>query len=183
MGTENLQKIQDSVQYLRENIDFVSAIFNNLVGYAIVAADFDGNIIAYNEGAHQIFGYTPAEVIGTKNIGSFFPGEFIAEGRFEQVVSELLGKGPYSWKGEKVRKDGSRFPAQTVLTLAKDKNSKVVGLIEIVQDLAESKRAEEALQSSDANLRKVINKNADSLIIVDRNGVVCFANPAAEALF
>lgn len=82
-----------------------------------------------------------------------------------------------------MRKDGRRFPAQVLLALSKDKNSKVVGFIEIVQDLTEGKRAEEMLQSSEANLRKVIEKNADSLIIVDGNGVVCFVNPAAEALF
>ena len=49
-STDNL--IQDRIQYLRENTDFASAVFDSLVGYAIIAADFDGNIIAYNEGAH-----------------------------------------------------------------------------------------------------------------------------------
>ena len=55
--------IQDRIQYLRDNTDFVSTVFDSLIGYAIVAADFDGNIIAYNEGAHQSYGY-PASVCG-----------------------------------------------------------------------------------------------------------------------
>jgi len=59
---------QDRIQYLRENTDFVSAVFDSLVGYAIVAADFDGN-----KGAHQIYGYTSEEIIGRKNIDIFFP--------------------------------------------------------------------------------------------------------------
>ena len=46
----------------------------------------------------------------------------------------------------------------------------------------EKRRAEEALRQSEANFRNVIIKNADGIIIVDRNGVVCFVNPAGESL-
>jgi len=41
--------IQDRIKYLRDNTDFVTALFESLIGYAIIAADFDGNVIAYNE--------------------------------------------------------------------------------------------------------------------------------------
>ena len=64
---------QDRIQYLRENTDFVSAVFESLVGYAIATADFDGDIIAYNKVAHQIYGYTPEEIIGRKNSDIFSP--------------------------------------------------------------------------------------------------------------
>jgi len=175
--------IQDRINYLRDNTDFVLTLFESLIGYAIIAADFDGNIIAYNEGARQIYGYAPEEIIGKENIEVFFPKDFIEAGKLENIINEIIVKERFSYEGEKVRKDGSRFPAQVLLTLTKDKNSKVVGFIEIVQDLTESKRAEEVLQSREANLRKIIEKNADCIIIVDRNGVVRFANPAAEALF
>jgi PAS domain S-box-containing protein len=175
--------IQDRINYLRENTDFGSALFESLIGCAIIAADFDGNIIAYNEGARHIYGYAPEEIIGKQSLEIFFSKDFIEAGKLENIIEELIGKERFSYEGEKVRKDGRRFPAQILLTLTKDKNSKPVGIIEIVQDLTESKRAEEVLQSSEAYLRKIIEKNADCIIIVDRNGVVCFVNPAAEALF
>ena len=175
--------IQDRISYLRENTDFGSALFESLIGYAIIAADFDGNIIAYNEGARRIYGYAPEEIIGKQSIEIFFPKGFIEAGKLPQLISELISKERVPYEGEMVRKDSSRFPAQILLTLTKDKNSKVVGFIEIVQDLTESKRAEEVLQSSEAYLRKIIEKNADGIIIVERNGVVCFTNPAAEALW
>jgi len=66
------QLIQDRIRDLRENTDFVSTLFESLVGYAIIAADFDGNIIAYNEGARQIYGYAPEEIIG-KKYGDILP--------------------------------------------------------------------------------------------------------------
>ena len=178
-----MRLIDERINYLHENTDFIRTLFEGLIGYAIIAADFDGNIIAYNEGARQIYGYAPEEIIGKENIEVFFPKGFIEAGKLPQLISELISKERVSYEGEKVRKDGSRFPAQVLLTLTKDKNSKVVGFIEIVQDLTESKRAEEVLQLSEANLRKIIEKNADCIIIVDRNGMVRFVNPAAEALF
>jgi PAS domain S-box-containing protein len=141
-STNNL--IQDRIQYLRENTDFISAVFDSLIGYAIIAADFDGNIIAYNEGAHQIYGYTPEEVIGSKNIEIFFPEGFIKEGKLQNIVSELVGKGRFNCEGEKLKKDGSRFPANILFTLTKDKNGQIVGFVEIVQDLTEQKQAEQA---------------------------------------
>jgi PAS domain S-box-containing protein len=147
--------IQDRIKYLRENTDFVSAVFDSLIGYAIVAADFDGNIIAYNEGAHQIYGYTPEEVIGRRNIESFFPGEFTAAGGFQQAVSELLEKGRFACAGEKVRKDGSVFPAQILFTLTRDKNGQIVGFVEIVEDLTERKRAEEATREARENAARI----------------------------
>ena len=175
--------IQDRIQYLRENTDFISTVFDSLIGYAIVAADFDGNIIAYNKGAHRIYGYAPEEIIGRKNIECFFTGEFIAECRFQQVVSEILEKGRFSFEGEMLRKDGSRFPAQILFTLTRDRSGQIVGFVEIVQELTAQKQAEALVKESEARFRRIIENNADGMLIVDREGIISFANPAAEALF
>ncbi|MBA3036256.1 MAG: PAS domain S-box protein [Desulfobacterium sp.] len=147
--------INDRIKYLRENTDFVSAVFDSLIGYAIIASDFDGNIIAYNEGAHHIYGYVPDEVIGRKNIEVFFPVEFIAQGRFQMVVSELLEKGRVACEAEKVRKDGSIFPARILFTLTTDKNGRNVGFVEIAEDLTERKLAEELTQQARENAARV----------------------------
>ena len=61
MKDDSQQLIQDRIRELRDNTDFVSTLLESLIGYAIIAADFDGNIIAYNEGARQIYGYNPEE--------------------------------------------------------------------------------------------------------------------------
>lgn len=145
--------VQERIRDLRENTDFLSTVFESLVSYAIIAADFDGNIIAFNEGARQIYGYAPEEVIGKHNIDIFFPDDFIKAGKLQQVIDDLIAKGRYSYEGEKVRKNEKRFPAQVLFTLTKDKNGKVVGLIEIVEDLAERKRAEEQLKNAYGELR------------------------------
>ena len=153
MRGDSEQLIQERIKDLRENTDFVNTLLESLVGYAIISADFDGNIIAFNEGAQQIFGYTPDEVIGRQNIDIFFPEDYVQEGRLEQAINDLIGQGRFSYEGEKVRKSGERFPAQVLFTLTKDKNGKMVGFIEIVEDLTERKHAEETRQQ--VQLQKV----------------------------
>jgi two-component system cell cycle sensor histidine kinase/response regulator CckA len=166
MGKDSgVDLIQERVKYLRENMDFVSTLFDSLIDYAIIASDFDGNIIAYNEGAKQIYSYAPEEIIGKENIEIFFPREFIEAGRLQQLISDLIVKEQVSYKGEKVRKDGSRFPAQILLTITKDKNSKVVGFIEIVQDLTEQKRAKEVLCDVEERFSKAFRANPDAMTI------------------
>jgi PAS domain S-box-containing protein len=164
MESEN-NLIQDRIQYLRDSTDFVSAIFDSLVGYAIIAADFDGNIIAYNEGAHQIYGYAPAEVIGKKLIESFFPEEFIRAGGLEHIFSELIEKGRVSCESEMSRKDGTRFPAHLLFTITRDKNHQVVGFVEIAQDLTEQKKAQrvEQLERELSSLTKLSSAPATSV--------------------
>jgi PAS domain S-box-containing protein len=158
--------IKQRIQYLREKTDFVSAVFDSLVGYAIVAADFDGNIIAYNEGAHQVYGYAPAEAIGRKNIDGFFPETFIKAGGLERIIAELLEKGRVSCEGEMLRKDGSRFPANLLFTITRDKNGQIVGFVEIVQDLTEQKQAEETarqLHIKQLQLRQLEQERAEAI--------------------
>jgi len=143
MKETSQQLVQDRIRELRENTDFVNTLLESLVGYAVIAADFDGNVIAFNEGARQIYGYAPEEVIGQQSIEIFFPEDFIEAGKLQQIIDDLIGKARFSYEGEKVRKNGERFPAQILFTLTKDKSGKVVGFIEIVEDLTERKQAEE----------------------------------------
>ena len=161
------QLIQDRIKELRENTDFVNSLLESLVGYAIIAADFDGNIIAYNQGAYQIYGYAPEEVIGKQTIEIFFPRDFIEAGKLQEIIDYLIEKGRFSYEGEKVRKNRERFPAQILFTLTKDKFSKVVGFIEIVADLSERKKAEVRLKESESKFRAIFDNMTDGMAIAD----------------
>jgi PAS domain S-box-containing protein len=174
--------IQDRIKDLRENTDFVSTLFDNLTGYAIIAADFDGNILAYNEGARQIYGYTPQEVIGKQSFDIFFPQDFTKAGELEKIIANLLENSLFSYEGEKVRKGGERFQAQIQLTVTKNFKDQVVGFIEIVEDITEQKRMKAALQSVQESFRDIVIKNDAGILVVDENGIVRFLNPAVESL-
>jgi PAS domain S-box-containing protein len=147
MSEDGSGLIRERIQDLWENTDFTSTLFGSLTGYAVIAADFDGNVIAYNEGARQIYGYAPDEVSGRRNIESFFPPDFVEAGHFQQAVDVLLATGRFAYEGVKVRKEGTHFPARVLFTLTKDRSGKVVGFVEIVEDLTERRQAEEDLRS------------------------------------
>jgi len=174
--------IRDRIRDLRENTNFSMTLFESLVGYAIVAADFDGNIIAYNEGACQIYGYKSEEVIGKHNIEILFPKDFIEQGKLQQVINNLIGEEKYAFEGEGIRKNGTKFPAQILLTLTKDKDGRVIGLIEIAQDLTERKRAEEmaALRRSEEHFRSLIENASDIITVLNGDGTVRYQSPSVE---
>jgi len=155
MKDDSEQLIQERILDLRENTDFVSTLFESLIGYAIIAADFDGNVIAYNEGARHIYGYAPQEIIGKQNIEIFFPKDFIETGGLEQKIADLIENERSSYEGEMIRKNGERFPAQILFTLTNDHSGKVVGFIKIVSDLTERVRAEAAEAQAQANAVRV----------------------------
>ena len=88
--TSVIDLTQERIRDLCENTDFVSTLFESLIGYAIIAADFDGSIIAYNEGAHLIYGYAPEEIIGKQNIEIFFTKGFTEAGGLRAIVDNLM---------------------------------------------------------------------------------------------
>ncbi|MCJ7748837.1 MAG: PAS domain S-box protein, partial [Desulfobacterales bacterium] len=175
--------IQGRIKYLHENTDFVLALFESLIGYAIIAADFDGNIIAYNEGARQIYGYAPEDLIGKQSTEIFFPKDFIEAGKLENITGELIGKERVSYEGENVREDGRRFPAQILLTLTKDKNGKVVGFIGVVQDITDRKRTEEQLLNAAQQWRITFDSISDMVCLLDMEGKILRCNKAMAGLF
>lgn len=149
--------IKDRIKKLWQESDFTSALFESLVGYAIVAADFDGNILAFNEGARQIYGFSPGEVIGKMTIDAFFPPDFVSSGRLEEFMARLITDGASTFEGDNVKKDGTLFPTHILCALTKDKDGGVVGFIEIIEDLTERKAADAELEKYSAHLEELVD--------------------------
>ena len=179
---DSIQQVKSNIRDLWESTDFMDTVFNGLTGYAIVAADFDGNILAYNEGARLIYGFAPEEVVGKKSIVTFFHEDFIAEGKLDNLISTLIKNKQVSFEGEQVRKTGEKFPAQILFTATESSSKGFIGLVAMIEDITLRKRAEEDLHKSEARFRQMIRENVDGVIIVGNDGSVRFANPAAAHL-
>jgi PAS domain S-box-containing protein len=154
MEIESGQLIQERIKELHENTDFVFTLFESLRGYAIIAADFDGNVIAYNEGAREIFGYSPSEIVGKQNIEVFFTEDFIEAGKLQQIINDLIEGKSLSCNVEMARKNGERFTAKNLFVMTKDKSGRVVGFIEIAEDITER------LQFEDTKKQQVMELEA-----------------------
>jgi two-component system, NtrC family, sensor kinase len=139
---------RDCLRYLLEDTDLVTIVFDSIEAFGVVVADFDGSIIAFSAGAEKIYGLRTEEVVGRRSVGSLFCDGFVAEGRFERMVSDLLVNGRLARDVEKIRGDGSHFPARIVWSLLRDKGGKMIGFVELTEDLTERRRADEATEQA-----------------------------------
>src|SRR6266699_4457371 len=101
--------------------------------YAIYLLDPIGNIVTWNSGAEKIKQYTADEIIG-KNFACFYTPEDVAAGKPQRNLRESVRKGRICDQGLRVRKDGSTFHAEVVLTALRDRVGEIRGF---------SKRSEE----------------------------------------
>jgi PAS domain S-box-containing protein len=112
--------------------------------YAIFMLDPGGFIITWNAGAERLKGYSPDESIG-RHFSVFYPPEDIARGKPQKELKTALAEGRLEDEGWRVRKDGSVFWANVIITAIRDDTGRLVGFAKITRDLTERKRAETAL--------------------------------------
>lgn len=113
--------------------------------YAIVMLDPEGRLVSWNEGAQRIKGYQAEEVIG-KHFSIFYTKEDIASGKPEAELKAAATQGRFEDEGWRVRKDGSRFWANVIITALRDKDGILRGFGKVTRDLTERKQAEETLR-------------------------------------
>lgn len=102
--------------------------------YAIYTLDADGYIKSWNQGAQRIKGYTFKEIIG-KHFSIFYSQEEIEKGKPWEALKIADKKGRYEEEGEKVKKDGSKFWANVVITPLRDRMGKLYGFSKITRDM------------------------------------------------
>ena len=128
--------------------------------YAIFMLDPDGHIVSWNEGAERIKGYTADEIIG-QHFSRFYPSEDIQRGKPMDKLKVAAAEGRSEDEGWRVRKDGSRFWANVVITAMRDKAGTLRGFSKVTRDLTEQKRAEGAIKKYNEQL-EAANKELEA---------------------
>ena len=119
---------------------------------AIIMLDPEGRVVSWNHGAERIKGYAAAEIMG-KHLSTFFTEEDVRADKPGQELQAAAEHGQFAGEAWRVRKDGSRFFANIVLTAIKGPDGKLEGFAKITRDVTERMRAQEALQAANANLQ------------------------------
>ncbi|GAA4548276.1 PAS domain-containing sensor histidine kinase [Amycolatopsis samaneae] len=107
---------------------------HNVVDYAIFTTDVRGFVVSWNAGAERIKGYRADEIIG-QHFSVFYPPEETADGKPEAELAAAAAEGRFEEEGWRLRKDGSRFWANSVLTAVRDERGEIVGFGKVVRDL------------------------------------------------
>lgn len=141
---------------LRRNHQQLSSIMESVRDYAIYLLDEDGCIVTWSPGGERIKGYTEQEILG-RHFSVFFTDEDV-ERRTPWDLLRMAGeRGRIEQEGWRLRKDGSRFWADSILTAIRDSSGAVTGYAKVTRDFTDRKRAEESimLQLSSALLANV----------------------------
>jgi PAS domain S-box-containing protein len=148
--------------------------------YALLILDPEGFIVTWNRGAEAITGWTAEEIIG-QHFSRFYPEESIAT---ELPERELLGAGKdgrYEDEGWRVRKDGTRFWANVIITALRDEDGELIGYAKVTRDLTERRRHEETLRHNETRFRTLIEGVRDyAIFMLDPAGRVATWNTGAQ---
>jgi PAS domain S-box-containing protein len=110
--------------------------------YAIYMLDPNGNVVTWNTGAQKIKGYSAEEIVG-KNFACFYTAEDVAADKPQRNLREAARRGHIRDQGIRVRKDGSTFEAEIVLTALCDAKGNIRGYSKVTRDITDQIRTRE----------------------------------------
>ena len=165
----------------------------------LLVIGLDGTIQRVNQAAVELLGYKRDELIGASG-GLIFKGR---EGVLFLFLHSRIKGVIRGVESNLVTKDGRDVPVALSAAVMRDDDGEVQGVVALAQDLSEQKRTEEELRKADdslefeisqrqtvvtqleatkANFSSIVEKTNDAILILDKEGIVLFANPAAEVL-
>ncbi len=199
--TRDLTARKQAEETLRRSEERFRLLVEGAKDYAIFLLDPQGNVASWNAGAERIKGYKAEEIIG-QHFSRFYPQEALDRGWPAHELTVAKAEGRFEDEGWRVRKDGTKFWANVVITALHDEGGNFLGYSKITRDLTERKRSEENARRlvEEAAARRMAEENArivqeqkerlhvtlasigDAVISTDAEGRVDFLNPAAEKL-
>jgi PAS domain S-box-containing protein len=171
-----------SVHKLQEVEQHFTELVSSVQDHAIFLLNPDGIVISWNAGAQRIKGYAAGEIIG-QPFTRFYPQEAIDRAWPQEELRRAAANGRFEDEGWRVRKDGSLFWANVVITAVRTDEGQLRGFLKITRDLTERKQAEEKLRQSEERLRLMIESVRDyAIFVLDTEGHVATWNPGAERI-
>jgi PAS domain S-box-containing protein len=175
-------EVREVVEAARRTEDRMRLMVDAVRDYAIFMLDPDGRIISWNTGAHRIQGYNASEIIG-RHFSIFYTEDAKRSGHPEEELRKAKADGRYEEEGIRVRKDGSRFWANVVITAVHDDYGRHIGFSKVIRDFTERKAAEETLRQSEERFRVLVESVRDyAIFMLDPNGIIASWNAGAQRI-
>ena len=154
---------------LRESEERFRLVVEGVMDYAILMLDPEGRVSSWNSGAARIKGYQAEEIIG-QHFSKFYPPEALAIGKPARELVETLARGHFEDEGWRVRKDGSLFYANVLITAIYDSSGRHRGFGKVTRDITESNRARERLRESEERFRRAFDSAPIGMALVSPEG-------------
>jgi PAS domain S-box-containing protein len=167
---------------LRRSEERFRLLVESVRDYAIFMLDPDGLILTWNAGAERFKGYQASEIIG-QHFSRFYPAEALARGLPARELKVARETGVFEDEGRRVRKDGSSFWANVVITAIRNASGDLIGFSKVTRDLTQRRAHEEELRRSEERFRLLVEGVADyAIFMLDPNGRIVTWNLGAERI-
>jgi hypothetical protein len=150
--------------------------------YAIFMLNPQGIVETWNAGAASIKGYSAEEIIG-RHFSVFYPPDSTKRGLPEAELRGAMMQGRFEDEGWRLRKDGSRFWANVIITAVRNASGHLIGFSKITRDLTERRRYEDDLRKSEERFRLLVDGVTEyAIMTLDSEGFVTSWNAGAERI-
>ncbi|HZU83242.1 MAG TPA: PAS domain S-box protein [Polyangiaceae bacterium] len=157
-------------------------LVESITDYAIFMLDPDGYVATWNPGAQRIKGYAADEIIG-EHFSVFYPPGDVAAGKPERELLTAAQFGRVEDEGWRLRKDGSRFWANVVITALKDEGGALRGFAKVTRDLTHRRATEEELRQAEERFHQLVDAVTDyAIFMLDPGGHVATWNVGASRI-
>jgi PAS domain S-box-containing protein len=136
----------------------------NVKEYAIFMLDPEGRLANWNPGVERVYGYTAEEIVG-RHFSAFYPEEDLKAGKPAKELEVVAEQGRYEEEGWRVRKDGTRFWANVIVTAVRDEKGRLLGFAKVTRDMTEKRRIEQKLLAQSEELARS-NKDLEQFAYV-----------------
>lgn len=153
-----------------------------VMDYALYMLDPEGRITTWNSGAQRAKGYTADEIVG-QHFSCFFTQEDRDSGLPERALCVAAQEGRFEAEGWRIRKDGSRFFANSVIDPIRNDAGELIGFAKISRDITERRERELALFQAEQRFRLLVQGVKDCAIyMLDTDGIITNWNTGAAAI-
>lgn len=172
---EEIRKRKQAAEALRQSEERFRLLVEGVKDYALFMLHPDGRVASWNAGAQRIKGYTAEEIIG-QHFSRFYTPEDLQHGKPDRALRTAAAEGRYEDEGWRVRKNGSWFWANVILTTLRNEAGELIGFAKVTRDMTERKQTEE-------NFRALLESAPDAMVIVGTDGKITLVNKQTEHVF
>ncbi len=140
--TRDLSIRRRADEALRASEERFRVLVQSVKDYGIFMLDPNGRVVSWNEGARRIKGYEAEEILG-KHFSTFYPPEVAASGHPDHELQIARREGRYEEEGWRIRKDGTRFWANVIITALFGEDGNLIGFAKVTRDLTERRLAQQ----------------------------------------
>ena len=146
--------------------------------YALLMLDKSGLVLSWNTGAERMYGYASEEIIGRK-FTCLYPADACQAGHPDRELRTAAQENRYEEEGLRIRKDGTQFLANVVVSVIRDQDGSLRGFAKVTRDITETRRREQSIKEQ----AQILDLANDTIFVRDAEERITYWNQGAQRVY